>query len=389
MKEKDILIAARPDQSLQIYEALCDQQKLSFQFVSFKVIPKWLKTFLGNKKLTGVGRNATITYWGTFKHLAKRRFRFRFAKYWSDNDILVHKIKAILSRNHFKIIHFWPEHCGGGFIEKYQNEHPEVLVLADIHMPHPEVVFRDMFPVYNKYEIDIKNCDLTRLCKEQKNYVTNINHIIVPSTYVADTYKEIYPNKVYHIVPYGIRISDKYKKTYKQDVTSFVYVGVIALEKGCDLLFDIFKNNQSLQLHVYGTILDGQKQVFESYASIPNIHFHGFIPKSEIQKAIRDFDAGIHLSRFDAYSLAVGEIIGCGLPVVVSDKTGNKEEIEKYGLGIVTPLSIDRIEEAISNICNTEFYNQCIDNIDAYLQHGESSYGECMMNFYEKHINSN
>ena len=386
MKEKDILIAARPDQSLQIYEALCDQHKLSFRFVSFKVFPNWLIRVLGNKKLTGVGKNATITYWGTFKHLAKRRFRFRFAKNWSDNDILVHKIKAILYRNHFKIIHFWPEHCGGGFIEKYQNEHPEVLALADIHMPHPEVVFRDMLPVYNKYGIDIKNCDLTRLCEEQKNYVTNINHIIVPSTYVAETYKEIYPDKVYHVVPYGIKVSERYKKTYKQNVASFVYVGGVSLEKGCDLLLDTFSDKPKFQLHIYGSVSDGQKQIFEPYFNLPNIHFHGFIPKFELQERIIEYDAGIHLSRFDAYSLAVGEIIGCGLPVIVSDKTGNKEDVERYGLGMVTQLSVERIEDAISKICNTVFYNQCIDNIDAYLQHGESSYGECIMNFYERHI---
>lgn len=386
MIEKDVLIAARPDQSLQIYEALENQHKISFNFITFKVIPRWINKRLKIKKLKGVGEHVSIAYWGTFKHLAKRRFHFGFAKNWSDSCILDGKIRRNLFSSHYKIIHFWPEHCGGGVIQKYAIKHPEVFIIADIHMPHPAVVFREMKSIYEKNGIDSTHSDLARLSEEQKDYVKGVDNILVPSSYVAETYKKLYPKKNYFVVPYGVRISNMYNKSYKDVVTNFVYVGIISLEKGCDLLFNSFINKPYLNLHIFGSFLASQQHIFVSYRSYPNIHFHGFVPKTEIQEKIKGLDVGIHLSRFDAYSLAVGEVIGTGLPVIVSDHTGNKEDVSKYGLGLVTSLDERSINEAIEKICKSGYYNSCVDNIDSFIHNKVSSYGDNMIDFYTEQI---
>lgn len=40
MKKKlDVLLVARPDHSMQIYKALCNQEKISFRYITFKVVP--------------------------------------------------------------------------------------------------------------------------------------------------------------------------------------------------------------------------------------------------------------------------------------------------------------------------------------------------------------
>ena len=102
---KDVLIAARPDQSLQIYNAMLKQHKLTFDFLSFKVFPTWLKKIWNHKKLVVVGDNAHISYWGTFVHMASKRYHLWFAKNWSDRNILDRKSRQLISVNNYKICH--------------------------------------------------------------------------------------------------------------------------------------------------------------------------------------------------------------------------------------------------------------------------------------------
>ena len=93
------------------------------------------------------------------------------------------------------------------------------------------------------------------------------------------------------------------------------------------------------------------------------------------------------MSRFDAYSLAVGEMIGCGLPVIVSDKTGNKDDINRYGLGLVAGLSVEEVKNAVMTISNLQTYNSIVDNIDAYIREYHMTYGARMINKYKEIIN--
>lgn len=129
-----------------------------------------------------------------------------------------------------------------------------------------------------------------------------------------------------------------------------------------------------------------QEKIFEQYFSASNIYYHGTVSKEELRAEIVKCDVGIHLSRFDAYSLAVGEIIGCGLPVIVSDKTGIKDEVADKGFGLVTSLDIENIRMSIDTMIKLDFYERCIENIDRYILSNPKTFGEMMVNEYNKFL---
>ena len=129
------------------------------------------------------------------------------------------------------------------------------------------------------------------------------------------------------------------------------------------------------------------KKVFKKYVNSNNIVLHGHMPREEMLSQMKDYDCGIHISRFDAYSLAVGEMIGCGLPVIVSDKTGNKDDVSKYGLGMVVGLSVEEVENAVKAVSTLQTYNSIVDNIDAFIRNYHMAYGTRMINKYKEIIN--
>lgn len=387
MKVKDILVAARPDQSLQIYRALLHSE-FQFTYITFKVVPEWLKRVFSNRKIVGVEKNAKFVIWGTIKHLAIRKYSFKFARKWSDRTILDSKVLDELRNHTFKIIHLWPENCGVPS-STFRKSNNNCFVIADIHMANPPIVYNEMLPVYTKYGIKPESTSLYNKIDDQKGYIDHIDNVLVPSSYVAETYRSFYPEKKYFVVPYGITPMPGCFKHSNKRILNFVYAGAISLEKGCDLLLDYFKCHNDINIHLFGSVLSEQNFIFDSYKKYENIIFHGRVAKAELQNYLREYDAGIHLSRFDAYSLAVGELIGSGLPVIVSDKTGNADDILKYGFGLVTKLDLDSIESAVSTMRESNNYHNFQDNIFSYLQGNPKDYGHVMLDFYKDIMDGN
>lgn len=380
----DVLLVARPDHSMQIYKALLDQNELESFFVTFKVFPEWIKRITGSKKMTTISDRATCSWLLTIADLCRYKFKFRFAQSWDETHILDKLLKKILKKNDIHIIHYWPEY-GDVVIQNYVQQHAGVRAFADIHMAHPVAVFESMKPVYQKYGIAPETTQLAVMAKEQGDFAGKATDILVPSSYVADTYKAVYEGKRYHVVSYGITVSQSYQKHQCTKVSEFVYAGRISLEKGSDLLLEYFTTHPEYNIHLYGGIIRGQEAIFEPYKKYKNIIFHGSVPKAELQEHMKHFHAGIHMSRFDAYSLAVGEMIGCGLPVIVSDHTGNKDDVVNEGLGVVAALTKESLETAVSEMCNLENYTTFIENIDNFIIGKNLPYGVKMVNFY-KHV---
>lgn len=388
-KTKDVLIVARPDHSLQIYNALVNQTNLDFIYLTYKVVPHWIKRIIKNKKLTGVSRNALISWRLTIVDLCMYKWQFQFAKKWNELTILDRPLRKLFRKNEFKLIHYWPEY-GNGEIRKYYEIYSNCFLIADIHMPHPGSVFESMKPTYEKYGIDPQTTSLAQIVSTQRDLIDNESTILAPSSYVAETYKRFFPDNKYVIESYGITASKGYSKRYKDVVKNFVYVGRVSIEKGCDLLFEYFKHHQQYNLHIYGTVLDSQKFIFDRYKGYSNnIIMHGHVAKVELQEHLKEHDAGIHVSRFDAYSLAVGEIIGCGLPVIVSENTGNKDDVKNEGFGEVTTLDLEGIDRAVRRITTPHIYNQYSDNIEHYINNRHRPYGERIVSFYESILFSN
>lgn len=149
------------------------------------------------------------------------------------------------------------------------------------------------------------------------------------------------------------------------------------------MLLNYFQTHTEYELTIIGSILESEANFFNKYKNIPNITFMGLVPNTEVPNIAAKCDIGIHLSRFDAYSLAVGEVIGSGLPVIVSSETGICSDVEKYEWGCVTKLDEESIENAIKKITNIDNYNSYVDNIDEYFNKNHSTYSQQIVALYE------
>lgn len=384
-KNIDVLLIARPDHSIQIYKALCIQKKLSFYYITFKVVHAFVKYIFPYKKLQTVTKRCCIDIRATIIQVFKKTFNFKFAQNWQTDNMLSNTSKHFLKKNNIKIVHYWPEYASGTMNE-YILKNTKTIVLADMYMPNPIAILNEMKPIYQKYGLDDgTNNWLYEYAKKMEEHFASVKNIVVASTYVRDTMKLSFPDKNYIIVPYGITISPTYtKKRELKKLKKFIYIGRVSIEKGCDILLSIFSRNPEYELHIYGGIWQQQRKIFEPYFSYGNIYYHGTVSKEDLRKEIVKCDVGIHLSRFDAYSLAVGEIIGCGVPVIVSETTGIKDEVRNNGFGLVTNLDFYEIEKSIEKMSDLKFYSQCIDNIDKYIKSNPNSFGEKMVDEYKK-----
>ena len=289
-----------------------------------------------------------------------------------------------------RIIHYWP-YISLDYVKNYKKTHPEIKTFADVYFPCEFWVIEHLKQELAKYGLDNDMEIVERDAQKLKKVMEFESNFLVPSQFVADTYKMYYPDKNYIIIPYGLTKWPKYTKKnhikHKDAVRRFVYAGGgVTIQKGCDYMFRYFMNHPDIELHIYGNIPDNQRHIFENYLQIENIHFHGHIPKSKLQEEISQYDVGIHLSRYDAYSLAVGEMMGAGLPVIVSDKTGTGTLVVSIDAGVVTPLDDESIETSIAEIRNPEKYNQFVDNLDKYISEAPRYYEEDIVAFYMQQL---
>lgn len=385
MKSNDILLVGRPDHSLLIYKKLAQQRILNYTYITFKALPLYLRNFFHNKKIVFLDGNYTISYWATFVNFLKYKLNLKILSNYSEDRSLDKCVKHSLSSNYYKIIHYWPEYTHTPIEEVSKS----TFTIADVHMPFALAVLEEMKPIYEKYNINYRNSFLKKAAIGTFRELISATNVLVPSLYVADTLKTVFPNKNYYVVSYGITISADYKKKGAGMIKKFAYAGTISLEKGCDLLCDFFASHNEFELHLFGNISNSQIFIFEKYKNLRNIIFHGSVPKSLLQSKLLACDVGIHLSRFDAYSLAVGEMIGSGLPVIVSNKTGNADDITKYNLGLVTNLDMESISRAIKDITSESRYDEICNSIDYYITNIHQDYGSKMISFYNEILRNN
>lgn len=389
MKSKiDVLLLARPDHSYTIYKGLL-KSTLSFIYCSFKLFPRWAESYIKNPRVRYYDGSYSNCFLLTLFHIYRtKRNKTNLERY--EKTLYEWHLSKLLNKVEPKIIHYWP-YLSLDKIREYKKKHPYVKTFADVYFPCELWVQENIRPVMAEYGLDDNMTIVDTDAEKMKAVMEFEDNFLVPSQFVADTYREYYPHKNYIIMPYGLTKWADYKvkkhKENRNEVRRFVYAaGGVTVQKGCDYMLRYFKKHQELELHIYGGIPESQKHIFNEYLNCKNIYFHGHIPKSKLQSEVSQYDVGIHLSRYDAYSLAVGEMMGTGLPVIVSDKTGIFFHILKIDSGVVTQLDDKIIEDKINEIRDPMNYNRFVDNLDKYLNSSPKFYEEEILEFYRSNL---
>lgn len=382
MKKNKIILIARPDHSMMIYSALLAQEKISFIFYTFGVLKKNF-SFLQLKRIRYVSSYCRILKYFTIMHFLKYHKKIQGI---NEYKIFNSKIKKLIRKRNSEIVHYWPSYCWEAMSE-YKRRNPNAILLAEMYMPNPVVIEDIVKNIYNKYRLKLENSYVHRYAQVIDKHFSSADYIVVPSSFVKETMMSTFPNAKYILNSYGVNKTKYYKTRFLEkgsNVKNFVYIGGVNLEKGCDILLSTFEMLPHLNLHLFGKINEVQKSIFAPYLNKKNIFFHGSVSKEELFYQMQYYDVGIHLSQFDAYSLAVAEEVGSGLPVLVSQRTGIKDDIMKFDLGIVVDIDNQGcVLNSIMQITDTKVYNNKAAQVAKYVNSTNNvTYGQSMIEIY-------
>ncbi|UQY42860.1 glycosyltransferase [Mixta hanseatica] len=130
------------------------------------------------------------------------------------------------------------------------------------------------------------------------------------------------------------------------DDLKYLYVGRLAPEKNLSLLIDVF-NETGEQLIIAGSGPDTddlQKKAKN------NITFLGYINNRELENIYRQCDAFILPSLAEPWGLVVEEALSLGLPVIISDRVGCKEDLVKENGIVFKATSKDSLKKALNKM---------------------------------------
>jgi glycosyltransferase involved in cell wall biosynthesis len=131
-----------------------------------------------------------------------------------------------------------------------------------------------------------------------------------------------------------------------------LFLGRIHEKKGCDLLIEAFarvaRSDDSFRLAIAGPDQTGLGPHLRNLAKVRGISdrvaFTGMLRGDMKWGAFYASEAFVLPSHQENFGIAVAEALGCGLPVLISDKVNIWREIEADGVGFVAPDTADGTE---------------------------------------------
>lgn len=129
------------------------------------------------------------------------------------------------------------------------------------------------------------------------------------------------------LCPYGVDITQFSMKEYQKEQKlplKFIYVGGVKELKGISFLLDAFKNipKEKAMLTVVGAY---DPEDIKDY--IGKVNFTGLVMHEEVVSLLKESDVFVFPSLGDSFALSAIEAAACGLPLIVSENTGMKDQL--------------------------------------------------------------
>lgn len=142
----------------------------------------------------------------------------------------------------------------------------------------------------------------------------------------------------------------------RESVKNFIYVGRLIPEKNLELLIRVFNKFPELGLNIigYGVLENELKSMAKG-----NTHFLGQVDNKDLWKYYQENDVFILPSVSEVWGLVVEEALNNGLPIIVSDRVGCRDDFATEDHGLVFKHDSEAsLEEVIKKITNIDYYNQ-------------------------------
>lgn len=137
-----------------------------------------------------------------------------------------------------------------------------------------------------------------------------------------------------------------------------LFLSRIHPKKGCDLLIEAFArcapDNPELALVIAGPAAEGYKERLLSQAEAlgiaSRIHWPGMLAGDGKWGAYHSAKAFVLPSHQENFGIVVAEALGCGVPVMITNKVNIWREVQDGGAGIVTDDTVDGIEVGLRRL---------------------------------------
>jgi starch synthase len=122
--------------------------------------------------------------------------------------------------------------------------------------------------------------------------------------------------------PYGVDVT-MFPSTQKpqNEVPTLLFAGTWSLQKGCDILAKAVEGQPWRLIHV-GAMGDAP------IPATPHFESRGFVPQTKLSVVYGQADVFVQSSRQEGLSLVQAQALGCGLPLVCTDRTGGEDLAE-------------------------------------------------------------
>lgn len=248
------------------------------------------------------------------------------------------------------VLHYWPFYCPR--FARSIKENSGIKTVAEFYEAEPSFVNDLCDREYAKYGVSGRRINTLINQNEAFEFEDNF---IVASEYTKSTYLKLYPDANIHVCSYGpLNYSlapgslAKVESSASKKTKRIIFVGQVCLEKGVHILIEACSALR-VSLTLVGPIRSGQEALFSKILSGNTWVTHlGGMRNSEVLSILSEYDIFSLPSFSDNYSLAVNEALSCGLPVLVTDNCGNKDDIVNFRLGSVSKTG--DVEDLMANI---------------------------------------
>ena len=138
-------------------------------------------------------------------------------------------------------------------------------------------------------------------------------------------------------------------------VCSFLFVGRLVEEKNLKLLINVFNHLPEFQLTIIG--FGEQEEELKAIAK-ENVSFLGAVENKRLNAYYQQADVFVLPSIYEPWGLVIEEALNNGIPVIVSDKVGCREDLVSDRTGLVFDSSSEKaLYDAVIKMTDIDFYN--------------------------------
>jgi glycosyltransferase involved in cell wall biosynthesis len=230
--------------------------------------------------------------------------------------------------------------CKNAFLAVKKYNGMNILDLAQIHVDELEVL-RDKHPFLKDEWGSPSLCKeiqkVKRLEYELADFILVISSKMKCSLLMAG----ISPQKIGSVrlgVDHKIFYPNASIKTDNQ-LFKLIFVGNLSEAKGVTFLLKLMERLVDFPISL--TLIGSNVGVFQSSTRLPNIFFAGILDQASVANYLQKADVFVFPSYLDSWGMAVVEAMACGLPVIISDRTGASELVDNH-TGFILPIIEDQ-----------------------------------------------